>query len=353
MTHRSLVSACGLTVAIGIAFIATVSVAGQTAQAPVKVTATAAKATTAPAKAYTPPRTPDGQPDLQGFWTNSTYVPLERPNGVTKEIYTPEEALAAEKRAAEREAEQTEPGTTADVHYDFTQFGLDRSQATISRNLRTSLVVDPPDGKIPPVTPEGQKRAQALAAARKMRGGQYDAVENMPIGSRCIIMGGAGPPMMNAGYNANYQIVQGAGYVMILTEMIHDARIIPLDGRPQPSQGVRQWVGVSRGRWDGNTLVVETTNFNGKNAFRGASENVKVTERFTREAEDRINYRFTVEDSSTWARPWTAEAPLAKTGGPIFEFACHETNYGIANILAGAREDEKRAAEQGVKKGSN
>jgi len=343
-----LVSACGLTVAIAIAIasLATVSVAGQTAPA-------AAKATAAPAKVYTPPRTPDGQPDLQGFWTNATYVQLERPNGVTKEFYTPEEAEEAIKRAAEREATQTEPGTTADVHYDFTQFGLDRSQSTIARSLRTSLVVDPPDGKIPPVTAEGQKRAQALNAARKMRGGQYDAAENMPIGSRCIIMAGAGPPMMNAGYNANYQIVQGPGHVMILTEMIHDVRIIPLDGRAQPPSNVRQWMGVSRGRWEGNTLVVETTNFNGKNAFRGASENMKVTERFTRLSDDTIQYRFTVEDPSTWARSWTAEAPLAKTGGPIFEHACHEGNYGIANILAGARADDKKAAEAAAKKGSN
>ena len=175
----------------------------------------------------------------------------------------------------------------------------------------------------------------------------------MPIGSRCIIMGGAGPPMMNAGYNANYQIVQAPGVVMILTEMIHDVRIIPLDGRPAPPQGIRQWTGVSRGRWEGTTLVVETTNFNGKNPFRGASEGMKVTERFTRVAADRILYRFTVEDSSTWAKPWTAEMPMAKTDGPIFEFACHESNYGIANILAGARADEKRAAETAAKKGSN
>jgi hypothetical protein len=307
----------------------------------------------AAAKAYTPPKTPDGQPDLQGFWTNSTYVPLERPNGVTKEFYTPDEALAAEKRAAEREASQTEPGTTADVHYDFTQFGLDRSQATISRNLRTSLVIDPQDGKIPPVNATGQKRAADLAAARKTRGGQYDSVQNMPIGSRCIIMGGAGPPMMNAGYNANYQIVQGPGYVMILTEMIHDARIIPLDNRPAPPAGARQWTGISRGRWEGSTLVVETTNFNGKNPFRGASENMKVTERFTRISDEVIDYKFTVEDPATWDRSWTAEAPLAKTGGPIFEFACHETNYGVPNILAGAREDERRAADAAVKKGSN
>jgi hypothetical protein len=157
--------------------------------------------------------------------------------------------------------------------------------------------------------------------------------------------------MMNAGYNANYQIVQAPGYVMILTEMIHDVRIIPLDGRSQQPTGVKQWVGLSRGRWEGETLVVETTNFNGKNAFQGSSENLKVTERFTRTADDTISYRFTVEDPQTWDRPWTAEAPLAKTEGPIFEFACHETNYGIPNILAGARADEKKAAEQ--KKGSN
>jgi hypothetical protein len=138
---------------------------------------------------------------------------------------------------------------------------------------------------------------------------------------------------------------------MILTEMIHDVRIIPLDNRPQAPQGVRQWVGLSRGRWEGNTLVVETTNFNGKNAFQGSSDNLKVTERFTRTADDMVQYRFTVEDPQTWDRPWTAEAPLAKTDGPIFEFACHETNYGIANILAGARADEKKPAEQ--KKGSN
>src|SRR5688500_5065251 len=213
-----------------------------------------AGATAAASKPYVPPKTADGQPDLQGFWTNSTYVPLERPNGVTKEFYTPEEALAAEKRAAEREAAQTEPGTVADVHYDFSQFGLDRSQSTFARSLRTSLIVDPPDGKIPPLTAEGQKRGAERAAARKAMGGQYDAVENMPIGSRCIIMAGAGPPMMNAGYNANYQIVQAPGVVMILTEMIHDVRIIPLDGRPSPPQGVRQWTGVSRGRWEGNTL---------------------------------------------------------------------------------------------------
>jgi hypothetical protein len=348
MNRRSLVS-FGVLV-LGIAVLLSVNLAGQ---APISAAKAAPAVKAAPAtRPYTPPKTPDGQPDLQGFWTNSTYVPLERPQGVTKEFYTPDEAEEAIKKAAAREAEQTEPGTTADVHYDFSQFGLDRSQSTISRSLRTSLVVDPPDGKIPPVNAQGQKRAAERAAARKQAGGQYDSVQNMPIGSRCIIMGGSGPPMMNAGYNANYQIVQSPGYVMILTEMIHDVRIIPLDNRPQPAQGVRQWTGVSRGRWEGNTLVVETTNFNGKNAFRGASENMKVTERFTRTSDDTIDYKFTVEDPATWDRAWTAEAPLAKTDGPIFEFACHETNYGIANILAGARAEEKQKGEQ-AKKGSN
>jgi hypothetical protein len=339
MRHRFLASVGVLAISIAVVSLATIPVAGQ---GPASAKGADGKRT----KAYTPPRTPDGQPDLQGFWTNSTYTPLERPEKVTKEFYTPEEAVAAEKLAAERETEQTTPGTTADVHYDFTQFGLDRSQSTFARNLRTSLIVDPPDGKIPPLTAEGQKRTADRAAARRAQGGQYDAVQNMPIGSRCIIMAGAGPPMMNAGYNSNYQIVQAPGYVMILTEMIHDARIIPLDGRAQPPAGARQWTGISRGRWDGNTLVVETTNFNGKNPFRGASENMKVTERFTRTSDDSIIYRFTIEDESTWAKPWTAEMPMKKTQGPIFEFACHETNYGIANILAGAREDEKKAAAQ-------
>jgi hypothetical protein len=328
-----------MTLAVGVAISGTLA-----AQAPVA----SPRAGAAARPPYTPPRTPDGRPDLQGFWTNSTYVPLERPRDVTKEYYTPAEAEEAITRAAAREAEQTEPGTTADVHYDFSQFGLDRSQSTFAKNLRTSLVVDPPDGRIPPVNAEGQKRAAERAAARKAMGGQYDSVQNMPIGSRCIIMGGAGPPLMNAGYNANYQIVQSPGHVMILTEMIHDVRIIPLDDGPLPPQAVRQWTGISRGRWDGDTLVVETTNYNGKNPFRGASENMKVTERFTRVADDMIDYTFTIEDPATWDRSWTAEAPLAKTGGPIFEFACHETNYGIANILAGAR-----AEDQAAKKGSN
>jgi hypothetical protein len=350
MRHRSRSFMRGGAVALVLAFVATISIAAQT-QSTVKPAVTKAAPASAAGKAYKAPRTPDGQPDLQGFWTNSTYVPLERPDKVTKEFYTPDEAEAAIKAAAAREAEQTEPGTTADVHYDFSQFGLDRSQSTIAYNLRTSLIVDPPDGRMPPVNNEGKKRAAERAAARKQLGGQYDAVQNMPIGSRCIVMGGSGPPLMNAGYNANYQIVQSPGHVMILTEMIHDVRIIPLDNRPQPPPNVRQWTGISRGRWEGNTLVVETTNYNGKNPFRGASENLKVTERFTRISDDMIDYKFTIEDPATWDQTWTVNAPLAKTGGPIFEFACHETNYGIANILAGARAEEKTAAEQ--KKGSN
>ena len=297
---------------------------------------------------YAAPRTPDGQPDLQGFWTNQTYTPLERPDGVAKAFYTQEEAAAIEQGRAVREASQTTPGTIPDVHYDFTQFGLDRSQSTFARNLRTSLIVDPPDGRIPPMNAQGEQRAAARQAAREARGGQYDRAENLPLGARCIVMRGAGPPMMNAGYNANYHIVQNRDHVMILTEMIHDARIIPLDGRPVPAAGARGWMGRSRGRWEGDTLVVETTNFNGRNPFRGSGPALQVTERFTRVADDTIVYRFTVEDPETWDAPWTAEMPMKKTIGPIFEHACHEGNYGLTNILAGAREEERRAAEAGA-----
>jgi len=290
-------------------------------------------------------RTPDGQPDLQGFWTNSTYTPLERPKNVTKALYTKEEAAEREKKAAAQETEQTVPGTIADVHYDFTQFGLDRNQSKHVEDLRTSMIFDPPDGRLPPLTAEGQKRAAERAELAK-RVGRWDSAQSNDLDDRCLMMLGPGPPMMPAGYNADYQIVQGPGYVMILTEMIHDVRIIPLDGRPHVSRNIRQWMGDSRGHWEGDTLVVETTNFNGKNPFRGSSENMRVTERFSRVDADSISYKFTIEDESTWSRPWSAEVPLTKTVGPIFEHACHEGNYGLYNTLVGARLEEKKAAEK-------
>jgi hypothetical protein len=312
------------------------------------ITIAAPKASTKP---YVVPKTPDGQPDLQGYWTNNTYVPLERPNGVTKDYYTREEAIEAAKKAAAREEEQTVPGTTADVHYDFTQFGLDKSQTVLVPNLRTSMITSPANGKIPPLTAEGKKRADERAAARPKPGTQYDQVQNIVIGSRCIYQG-AGPPMLPPGYNPAYQIAQGPGYVMIVIEAGHEVRVIPTDGRPHPPSSVRQWLGDSKGHWEGNTLVVETTNFNDKVAFRGASENMKVTERFTRTGDETIRYEFTIDDPATWATPWTAELMFTTMDGPIFEHACHEGNYGIANTLAGVRAEEKRAAEAAAKKGT-
>jgi hypothetical protein len=313
--------------------------------APLAAQSGAASKPESAAKPWKLSRTPDGQPDLQGFWTNTTYVSLERPKNVTKEFYTKEEVAENIKRAATIENEQTEPGTVADVHYDFTQFGLDRSQGPLALNLRTSLIVDPPDGRIPPMTAEGLKRVAERAEARKRAGGPLDAAQNQPLSVRCIIMDRIGPPMLAGAYNNNYQIVQVPGYVMILVEMIHDVRIIPLDGRPHLPSSVRQWTGSYRGRWEGDTLVVESTNFNGKNPFQGSSENLKLIERFTRVDENTLRYQFTVEDPSTWTRPWSAEVPWAKTIGPLFEHACHEGNYGLPNILAGARAEERRAAE--------
>ncbi len=332
---RPLVACVGL-VAVATMSLAPVAVAGQTPPAGTRASQ--------PAKPYTPPRTPDGQPDIQGFWTNSTYTPLQRPRDVSKPFYTPAEAVEAEKRAAANESELTTPGTVADVHYDFSQFGLDKSQSKLARNLRTSLIVDPENGRLPPLSAEGQKRAAAAAELAK-RVGRWDSAQSNQLDDRCLIMVGSGPPMLNAAYNANYQIVQAPGYVMILTEMIHDVRIIPLDAAAQPPGNVRQWIGLSRGRWEGNTLVVETTNFNGKNPLEGSSENMRVTERFTRVAADAIQYSFTVEDPSTWTRPWTAEMPMVTTSGPLFEHACHEGNYGLYNTLVGARLEEKKAAD--------
>jgi len=299
---------------------------------------------------WTPPRTADGQPDLQGYWTNNTYAPLERPKNVTNEFYTKEEAAEMEKRAAAEETEQTTPGTVADVHYDFTQFGLDRNQSPHASNLRTSLIVDPRDGTLPPLSAEGQKRA-AERAEQARQVGRWDSAQSNELDDRCIIFAGAGPPMLPQSYNSNYQILQAPGYVMILFEIAHDVRIIPLDGRPYVPPGIRQWTGDSRGHWEGDTLVVETRNFNGKNPLRGSSENMRVTERFTRVDADMIRYQFTINDASTWTRPWSAELPMRRTVGPLFEHACHEGNRGLYNTLVGARLEEKKAAEEAARKG--
>ena len=322
---------------------------------------------------YTAPRTPDGQPDLQGFWSNQTYTPLERPDGVTKEFYTAEEVAEIETGRTQREISQTTPGTIPDVHYDFTQFGLDRSQAGLARSMRTSLIVDPPNGKLPPVTALAEQRAAEQRAARERMGGRWGAAEANELDDRCIIMVGAGPPMLNTGYNSNYQIVQAPGYVMILVEMVHDARIIPLDGREQADDKIRQWMGTSRGHWEGDTLVVETANFNDKKPFPwivlppdnpnrpdvikptyfGSTEDMLVTERFTRVDDETIIYQFTVDDKTMWTRSWSAELPMKKTIGPLFEHACHEGNYSLTNTLVGARLEEQEAAEEAAAQKTN
>ena len=340
MTRRFLVAVGVVTVPIAFMLLATIPVAGQGAAKP---NATASK--------YAQPRTPDGQPDLQGYWTNGSYTPLERPEGITKEFYTKEEALKIEQAAAAFEGEEAEPGTVADVHYDRTQFGVDRSLAGYASNLRTSVIVDPPNGKLPPLSAEGQRRAAERAAARKGMG-IWDAAQTAPMGARCLILERSGPPMLSGNYNNGYQFIQTPGYVTILVEMVHNARIIPLDGRGRLPGGVRNWTGSSRGRWEGDTLVVETANFNGKNPLRGSSEQLRLTERFTRVDADTIKYQFTVDDPGTWSKPWSGEMPMRKSTGPIFEHACHEGNYDLRNILTTNRVLEKKAAEEAARKGS-
>ena len=313
----------------------------------------AAKTTTAPAgKIYTPPRTADGKPDLQGVWTNNTVTPLERSKGLAaKEYYTEAELADAQKKERERldanleEGRPTEPGTAADVHYDFAQFGLDRGQAKMAWNRRTSLIVGP-DGRIPPMTPEARKRVADMAA--KEKGHELDGPENRPLGARCIARAQTGPPLLPSAYNSNLQIVQGAGYVTIESEMIHDVRIIPLDGRPHISPSIKQWMGDSVGHWEGNTLVIDTTNFSDLNPYPGA-QNLHVVERLTRVDPETILYEFTVEDPGMWTKPWSGELPITKIQGQLYEYACHEANYPLANTLRGARVAEAEAAKKAAK----
>jgi hypothetical protein len=307
---------------------------------------------------YTPPRTADGQADLQGIWNFATLTPLQRPAEFAgKEFFTDQEAAAFEQSELVRRDEDrrddavtgTTNGTpvTSDVARAYNQFWWDYGTKVVGTK-RTSIVTDPPDGRIPPLTAEGKKLQALVTAARE---GAAAGPEDRSASERCIHNGKAGPPILPAGYNNNIQLVLTPGYAAILNEQIHDVRIIPLDGRPHVDQNIAQWLGDSRGRWEGNTLVVDTTNFNGKVRFQGTGENLHMVERFTRVADDTLLYEFTVDDPVAFTRPWKGQIPMVKTQGPIYEYACHEGNYGMFGILSSARSTDKAA--EAAKKGSN
>ncbi|HEY0962834.1 MAG TPA: hypothetical protein VGE69_10820 [Pseudomonadales bacterium] len=303
-------------------------------------------ATAGPAMAQTK-MTAWGEPDLAGAYSEFTLAPLERPEELgTKEFFTPEEAREYQKRVLEEadQDDETLPGTAEDVHYDMGTFALSANEGRTSENLRTSIITFPANGRIPPLTAEAIARRDARAAARL--GKEFDGPEMRSLSERCIVWTSTLPPILPGGYNSNLQIFQSPGYVVIQGEM-GDPRIIPTDGRPLPDRLLPQWNGTSSGRWDGETLVIETAGFHPQAAWRNASENMKVTEWLTRLDEDTLEYRFRVEDPSTWAEPWGGTYPLTDLDGELFEYACTEGNYGMANILSGQRAAEREAAAQG------
>lgn len=364
MRHRYLASMAVLAVVITVVSLASAPVAGQ---------AQSSAATT-----WTPPRTPDGQPDLQGMWNFFTLTPFERPKEFAgKAVLTREEAAAFLERTLQRQnrdAREQAPGTVTDVGRAYNELWFDRKPKLVP-DRRTSLVVDPPDGRIPPYTSEARQRFAAYAktigrtglAAKPEgifvegvedgtqggadgRGTRADNPEDRGVAERCFVGFNSGPPMMPLGYNANVQFVQTRGFVVILNEMIHDARIVPLDGRPHLPPNVRQWMGDSRGRWEGNTLVVETSNFTDKTKFMGSSDQLHLVERFTRVDAETISYEITLTDPTTWTRPWTAVIPMTKTEEQIYEYACQEGNYGLdGQLRSGRAEDKVAAAKKGTK----
>ena len=308
------------------------------------------------------PRTPGGPPELQGIWTNATITPLERPAALTgKPTLTQKEADAYEKKSLDDSSLDRRDGTTeADRSRAYNNLFIDKGTqlATVDGSKRTSLIIDPPNGKIPPMTQEGKARLAALGrrAGDENGGGAardvsslYDSVEDRPLSERCLLGFGStsGPPMMPVLYNNTYQIVTTPEAVMILVEMVHDVRVIHTDGRPHLPSNVRQWLGDSIGHWEGDTLVVETTNFTAKTAYRGSSENLKVIERFTRVDGGTILYKATIADPSAFTKPWTVEYPFLATAGPVYEYACHEGNYAMTDILGGARREDKLGIPNG------
>ena len=335
MNRRVPVTAVGLVLAFAVA--GTAVLAGQSA--------TGKSTASRPAASF---RTVDGQPDLQGFWTNDTVTPLERPAEFgDKEILTPQEAEAYAKKRLDQFLAQPRDA----IHYDDAIWQAESYSKEANR--RTSLIIEPRNGKLPPLTATAQKREAAKAAARKGVD-PSDSAQTRSLAERCITWGNVGPPMIPPTYNANLQIMQTRDKVVILHEMMHDARIIPLDNSAHPPAKIQFLAGDSRGHWEGDTLVVDTTNFTDKTNFRGpplttrqdiaASDTLHVVERFTRVDGDTIRYQFTVDDPNTWTSSWSGEMAIRKWDGPIYEYACHEGNYGLANILRAARvEDAKKA----------
>jgi hypothetical protein len=283
------------------------------------------------------PRAPDAKPDMQGNWTNATYTPLERPAALKgKEFFTPEEAAAYLKSRLDGAAAQP-----FDTHYENAIWMTEKQQRGLI-SLRTSIIVEPRDGKIPPLNAEGRRRAAERTAPR-------DGVEpveswlEMELNDRCMYWQHEGPPVLPTGYNSNLRIVQGPQTIVVIPEMMPVARIVPLDGRPRMDYTFRSLRGEPRGRWEGDTLVVESKNFDERRNWRGTSDALRVTERFTMLDPDRIKYEFTLEDPKTWDIPWRGEVALKRISEPIFEYACHEGNYGLPNILRAHRNAEAEA----------
>ncbi len=310
-----------LLVVLGLMVLATVPAAGQ-----------------APTERWVAPRTVDGQPDLQGTWSFANITPLERPDELAgRKLLTDEEVAARNQDAATRASSDRRGELTVerDVGLAYNQFWWDRGTS----DGRTAIIVDPADGRVP-YTPHGRMQA---AIPRQFRGRPAHGPEDRGLQERCIQYRPL--PRLPTGYNNHYQIVQTPGHVAILVEMIHAVRVIPLDGRPHISDGIRLWNGDSRGRWEGDTLIVETANFSDKTNFRGSGADLRLVERFRRVDADTVEYEFTVEDPAVWERPWTGMLPFTKTDAPIYEYACHEGNYGMTNLLIGARVDDRTAEE--------
>jgi hypothetical protein len=292
-----------------------------------------------------PRRTPWGDPDLEGIWTNATLTPLQRPPELaSKEFFTAEEAKQFQRtRIEQTNADRPLPPGQVGAYNDaFFERG-----SSIVRSRRTSLVIDPPDGRLPALTPDAQRKVDARQQREKTS--PADSPEDRWLTERCILFG-ATVPMLPEPYNNNYRIIQSPGFVTILVEMNHDARVIPLDNRPHLAGAIQQWTGDSRGHWEGNTLVVETTNlkFNHQSRFgvgylNGLSdERLHVVERFAMADANTLTYRATVEDPTVFVRPWTVELSMDRTAGPLYEVACHEGNYGMFNILSGHRAEERQ-----------